>query len=78
MNGNVLKFGGTSLGDATALIKAAAIVKGDENARAVVVSAPGKRHFSDKKIMMILKINAEQLKLLRSRLQERRAAATAD
>ena len=35
-------------------------------------------HFSDKKIMMILKINAEQLKFLRSRLQERRAAATAD
>ena len=35
-------------------------------------------HLSDKKIMMILKINAEQLKFLRNRLQERRATATAD
>ena len=35
-------------------------------------------HVNDKKIMMILKINAEQLKLLRDKLQERRATATAD
>ena len=54
MNGNVLKFGGTSLGDASALIKAAAIVRGDENVRAVVVSAPGKRHKSDNKITDLL------------------------
>ena len=54
VNGNVLKFGGTSLGDAAALIKAAAIVRGDENARAVVVSAPGKRYFSDTKITDLL------------------------
>lgn len=54
MNGNVLKFGGTSLGDASALIKSAAIVRGDENARAVVVSAPGKRRKSDNKITDLL------------------------
>lgn len=54
MNGNVLKFGGTSLCDADALIKAAAIVRGDEKARAVVVSAPGKRRSGDKKITDLL------------------------
>ena len=54
VNGNVLKFGGTSLGDASALIKSAAIVEADENVRAVVVSAPGKRHNSDKKITDLL------------------------
>ena len=35
-------------------------------------------HFSDKQIIKLLRIDAEQLKLLRNRLQERRAAATAD
>ena len=35
-------------------------------------------HFSDKQIIKLLRIDAEQLKLLRDRLQERRAAATAD
>ena len=35
-------------------------------------------HFSDKQIIKLLRIDAEQLKLLRSRLQERRAVATAD
>ena len=54
VNGNVLKFGGTSLGDASALIKAAAIVENDESARAVVVSAPGKRYKNDKKITDLL------------------------
>ena len=54
VNGNVLKFGGTSLGDASALIKAAAIVESDESARAVVVSAPGKRYKNDKKITDLL------------------------
>jgi len=54
VNGNALKFGGTSLGDASALIKAAAIVKSDESARAVVVSAPGKRYKNDKKITDLL------------------------
>ena len=35
-------------------------------------------HFSDKQIIKLLRIDAEQLKLLRDRLQERRAVATAD
>ena len=34
--------------------------------------------FSDKKIMMILQINAEHLKSLRKMLQEKRAAVMAD
>ena len=32
-------------------------------------------HISDKKIMMILQINVEQLKTLREKLREKRAAA---
>ena len=36
------------------------------------------RHYSDVQIMDLLGVDIEQLKLLRSRLQERRAAATAD
>ena len=35
-------------------------------------------HFSDKKIMTILKVNVEQLKSLRELLQEKRAAVMAD
>ncbi len=35
-------------------------------------------HFRDKKIMMILQINAEHLKSLREMLQEKRAAVLAD
>ena len=35
-------------------------------------------HFSDKKIMTILQINAEQLKSLREMLQEKRATVMAD
>ena len=35
-------------------------------------------HFSDKQIIKLLRIDAEQLKLLRDKLQERRATATAD
>ena len=35
-------------------------------------------HFSDKKIMTILKVNVEQLKSLREMLQEKRAAVMAD
>ena len=35
-------------------------------------------HFSDKKIMTILKVNVEQLKSLREMLQEKRAVVTAD
>ena len=35
-------------------------------------------HFSDKKIMTILKVNVEQLKSLREMLQEKRAAVMVD
>ena len=35
-------------------------------------------HFSDKQIIKLLRIDAEQLKFLRDRLRERRATATAD
>ena len=35
-------------------------------------------HFSDKKIMTILKVNVEQLKSLREMLQEKRAAVMAN
>ena len=35
-------------------------------------------HFSDKQIIKLLRIDAEQLKLLRDKLQERHATATAD
>ena len=36
------------------------------------------RHYSDVQIMDLLGVDIEQLKLLRNRLQERRAVATAD
>ena len=35
-------------------------------------------HFSDKKIMMILQVNMEQLKTLREMLREKRAAVMVD
>ena len=35
-------------------------------------------HFSNKKIMMILQVNMEQLKSLREMLREKRAAVMAD
>ena len=35
-------------------------------------------HFSNKKIMMILQVNMEQLKTLREMLREKRAAVMAD
>ena len=35
-------------------------------------------HFSDKQIMRLLRINAEQLKSLREMLQKKRAAVMAD
>jgi len=48
------KFGGTSLADAAQFRKVASIIKGDANRRAVVVSAPGKRHKQDPKVTDIL------------------------
>jgi aspartate kinase len=49
-----VKFGGTSLADAEQFRKVAAIIKADANRRAVVVSAPGKRHKQDPKVTDIL------------------------
>ena len=49
-----VKFGGTSLADAAQFRKVAAIIKADANRRAVVVSAPGKRHKQDPKVTDIL------------------------
>ncbi len=48
------KFGGTSLADAAQFRKVAEIVKADASRRAVVVSAPGKRHKQDPKVTDIL------------------------
>jgi aspartate kinase len=48
------KFGGTSLADASQFRKVAAIIKSHPDRRAIVVSAPGKRHKQDPKITDIL------------------------
>ncbi|MBK8803482.1 MAG: aspartate kinase [Fibrobacteres bacterium] len=48
------KFGGTSLADAAQFRKVAEIVRANPKRRAVVVSAPGKRHKQDPKITDIL------------------------
>jgi aspartate kinase len=48
------KFGGTSLADASQFRKVAAIIRSDPDRRAVVVSAPGKRHKQDPKVTDIL------------------------
>jgi len=50
----VSKFGGTSLADAAQIRKVADIVKSDKRRRFIVVSAPGKRTGSDKKITDLL------------------------
>ncbi|MDR0220391.1 MAG: aspartate kinase, partial [Lachnospiraceae bacterium] len=50
----VVKFGGSSLADATQCAKSAAIVRADENRRYVVPSAPGKRYDADKKVTDML------------------------
>jgi len=49
-----VKFGGTSLADADQFRKVADIIKADPDRRAVVVSAPGKRHKQDPKVTDIL------------------------
>ena len=48
------KFGGTSLADASQFRKVAAIIRSNSDRRAVVVSAPGKRHKQDPKVTDIL------------------------
>ncbi|MDR1093779.1 MAG: aspartate kinase, partial [Clostridiales bacterium] len=55
----IAKFGGTSMADAAAVNKSAAVVAGDPSRRIVVVSAPGKRFAGDEKITDLLyKCNA--------------------
>lgn len=49
-----VKFGGTSLADATQFRKAAEIVRADPARRYVVVSAPGKRNAADEKVTDLL------------------------
>lgn len=50
----VAKFGGSSLANATQFERVRAIVKGDEDIRFVVPSAPGKRNNDDEKITDLL------------------------
>ncbi|MBS4761263.1 aspartate kinase [Carnobacteriaceae bacterium zg-ZUI252] len=58
----VIKFGGSSLANATQLEKVLNIVKSDADRRVVVVSAPGKRHKEDDKVTDLL-IELAQLSL---------------
>ncbi len=46
----VCKFGGTSMADASAILKVKAIIESDEARKYIVVSAPGKRNKNDIKI----------------------------
>ena len=52
--------------------------KQDEKVKIELLEKLEVRHYSDVQIMDLLGVDIEQLKLLRNRLQERRAAATAD
>jgi aspartate kinase len=55
----VAKFGGTSLADATQIMKVCAIAKMDAGRKIIVVSAPGKRHSKDTKVTDLLIACAE-------------------
>ena len=61
VEGKAVKFGGTSLCDATQMKKAAEIVRADKDRRVIVVSAPGKRTPKDDKITDLL-IHADNTK----------------
>ena len=50
----VVKFGGSSLADATQFKKVYNIIKADESRRFVVPSAPGKRNKEDTKVTDLL------------------------
>ena len=50
----VIKFGGSSLANATQLRKVFNIVKSDSSRKIVVVSAPGKRTSDDEKVTDLL------------------------
>lgn len=56
----VVKFGGSSLATGAQLEKVFQIVAADPERRAVVVSAPGKRHPQDIKVTDLLIACAEQ------------------
>lgn len=55
----VAKFGGSSVSDATQILKVCSIIKMDAQRRIVVVSAPGKRHSNDTKVTDMLIACAE-------------------
>ena len=46
----VCKFGGTSLADASQIMKVKSIIDADSDRKVVVPSAPGKRHSEDQKV----------------------------
>lgn len=50
----IVKFGGSSLADATQFKKVAKIIQSDESRRFVVPSAPGKRFSEDIKVTDLL------------------------
>ena len=54
MNCKVCKFGGTSMADGNVILKAAGIVRSEEDRKYVVVSAPGKRFSGDIKVTDLL------------------------
>src|SRR5205823_4448114 len=56
------KFGGTSLADAAQIRQVASIVQADSRRRFIVVSAPGKRHPTDKKVTDLLYLCHHTLK----------------
>ena len=62
MDAKVCKFGGSSVADATQMIKVKAIVDADAARRYVVPSAPGKRSKDDQKITDLLYLCSEHAK----------------
>ena len=80
LNTKVVKFGGSSLADASQFRKVKDIITADETRRYVVPSAPGKRHSNDIKITDLLytaqklaasgKDFSEPLSMIRSRYLE--------
>ncbi len=60
MGTKVAKFGGTSLADASQILKVKQIVEADPERRYVVPSAPGKRSRTDQKITDLLYLAHEQ------------------
>ena len=54
------------------------IEKGIEKGKLDILDQLEAEHFSDERILKFLRINAEQLKSLREKLQEKHAAVMAD